>query len=360
MRILIVLLLLISLVYLLAWPAPIEPKAWSAPIFEGLAGAHAPNERLKKMETFSFAPHFGPEDITGDAEGNIYTVSKGGELLKIDAERNISILARLGGRPLGIEPTTDGSLVVANAGVGLQLVTASGKTAVLTRKVAGTPIFYADDVAVDDDGMVYFSDASTHFDPRKFNGTFAASQLDIMEHDPNGRLLSYNPETGETEILIDKLSFANGVAVDESGTFLLVAETGAYRIWKYWLKGPKRGQKEAIAENLPGFPDNINRGQDGRFWVGLVSARIPLVDKLSDKPFIRKMVSRLPASFRPDATSSSHLIAIDGDGKVLIDLQGTDIPMNSITGAYETDTDLFVSSLVGELIGRIDKSDLGL
>ena len=53
---------------------------------------------------------------------------------------------------------------------------------------------------------------------------------------------------------------ANGIVVEPGGESLLVAETGAYRIQRYWLKGDRAGQTEVFAENLPGFPDNIASG----------------------------------------------------------------------------------------------------
>lgn len=46
-----------------------------------------------------------------------------------------------------------------------------------------------------------------------------------------------------------------------------------YQIQKYHLKGPKAGTSELFMENLPGFPDNINLGEDGLFWIGLFLVR---------------------------------------------------------------------------------------
>ncbi len=39
-----------ALVYLLAWPVPVEPVAWKAPTSAGYAGAHARNERLARAQ----------------------------------------------------------------------------------------------------------------------------------------------------------------------------------------------------------------------------------------------------------------------------------------------------------------------
>ena len=106
------------------------------------------------------------------------------------------------------------------------------------------------------------------------------------------------------------LTFANGIAVDKNGEFVLVVETGSYRIHKYWLKGEKVGSSEVLIENLPGFPDNLNHGLNGTFWVGIVSKRSALLDKILDKPFLRKIVQRLPAAVRPKAQSYGLVDAV--------------------------------------------------
>jgi sugar lactone lactonase YvrE len=38
---------------------------------------------------------------------------------------------------------------------------------------------------------------------------------------------------------------------------VLVNETGAYRISRYWLTGPKAGTHDMFIDNLPGLPDNL-------------------------------------------------------------------------------------------------------
>jgi len=54
-----------------------------------------------------------------------------------------------------------------------------------------------------------------------------------------GRLMSYNPSTGFTQVLADNIWQANGVAVSQDETFVVVASTGSTRLYRYWLKGSK-------------------------------------------------------------------------------------------------------------------------
>jgi len=38
---------------------------------------------------------------------------------------------------------------------------------------------------------------------------------------------------------------------------------------------------KVLLDNLPGYPDNLMRGRDGRIWVGLFKPRNPAADSLS-------------------------------------------------------------------------------
>ena len=83
-----------------------------------------------------------------------------------------------------------------------------------------------------------------------------------------------------------------------------------------------------------------------------------MLDDLSGWPFLRKVVQRLPAAFRPKAVPSSHVIAIDGDGQILMNLQDTTLQFPALTGAYETSQSLYLTTLFGSQVGRLDKRDL--
>ena len=171
-------------------------------------------------------------------------------------------------------------------------------------------------------------------------------------------MFRYDPRTSETTLVLDGLNFANGVAVSDDQSFLLINETGTYRVLKYWLSGPDAGNTEVVIDNLPGFPDNVNNGLAGKFWIGLVAPRNSLLDNMSGKPWMRRLVQRLPAAIRPKAVPSSHVIAINGDGEVLMNLQDTSAQIPALTGVYESRDALWLSSLFGTNAGRLAKQDL--
>lgn len=343
--------------YFFTWPVPIDPVAWRASANPGYTGSFAPNELLKEIELLkNLGGNHGPEDIALDDQGRIYASTHEGRIVRLQPDgSNPENWADTGGRPLGIDFDNAGNLIVADAFRGLLSIAQDGTITELAVTADGIPILYADDVDVAEDGKIYFSDASTKFGARKYGGTYEASLLDIIEHGGHGRLLVFDKAIGKAKTLLDKLNFANGVAVSHDQTYVLVNETGDYRVIRYWLKGPKKGQAEPLIEKLPGFPDNLSTGLDGRFWVALVSPRNPLLDKLSDKPFIRKVIQRMPAFLRPRAIFYGHVISIDGNGRVVKNLQDTSggYPLN--TTVIETEDYLYIGSLIAPSIGRLSK-----
>ena len=348
----------ILLLYLLAWPVPVDPVAWEAPVDRGVLDPFGPDDRLKRARSIDLGEFSGPEDVARGRDGMIYAATKSGAILRINDRGEVEVFANVGGRPLGIEVDADGSLVVANAYHGLQRVTVDGAVTTLLDSVDGQPLVYADDVAIALDGTIYFSEATTKFGAEQYGGTYEASLLDILEHAGHGLVIAYEPDTGTARVILDGLNFANGVAISEDQQFLLIAETGTYRILKHWLQGPRAGTTEVLLDNLPGFPDNINNGLDGRFWIGIVAPRDAALDKLADKPFLRKMVQRLPAAFRPQAKPWSHVFAINADGEVLMNLRDPQTRFSSLTGVLETRTALYLTALFGDELGVLQKEDL--
>ncbi|HEX5789079.1 MAG TPA: SMP-30/gluconolactonase/LRE family protein [Woeseiaceae bacterium] len=345
-------------VYFLAWPVPVDPVAWSPPADEGLTGAYSPNEILALARGIDLGGHTGPEDVAIDGDGALYASVLEGAIVRIRRRGNPVVFAETGGRPLGIDALPDGAFVVANAVLGLQRVETDGRVSVLVDRTGDVPLRYTNGVAAAASGRIYLTEASTKFGAAEYGGTLEASLLDILEHGGHGRLLEHDPATGVTRLLLDRLNFANGVAVSENQQYLLLAETGSYRILRYWIAGPRRGASEVLLDNLPGFPDNVDNGLNGRYWIGLVAPRNRLLDRYAGRPFLRKLMQRLPPALRPEPGRSSHVIAIDGDGQVLMNLQDPDARFPLLTGTLELPDRLILTTLDGPVLPWIDKNDL--
>lgn len=343
--------------YLLLWPVPVDPVSWQAPVDEGYVDPFEPNDLLTAATGVDLGNYEGPEDATRGLDGRIYVTTSIGAIIRVQ-NRGVSELVQIGGRPLGIEVAGDGSLIVANAELGIQRITADGAVTTLVDTIDGAPLENANNLGIAPDGTIYFSQSSTKFTAAGFGGSYKASLLDILEHGGHGNVYSFDPANGEVVRVMTGLNYANGVAVSDDGSFLLVAETGHYRILKHWLSGDAQGTTEVLLDNLPGFPDNIKNGMNGRFWIGFAAPRNQLLDSLSDRPYVRKIVQRLPPEVRPQAEPFSHVIAINGDGQVLMNLHDPSARFPTLTGVLETRRYLYLTTLFGHSLPRIRKSDL--
>ncbi len=378
-RLLTVLLLAVAVLagYLLLWPVPVRPVAWAAPAAPGYVGPHAANTRLAGLASIALGSHSGPEHIVL-RNGWLYTAVESGAIVRLRPDGSESeVLVQTGGRPLGFDFDANGAMVIADpmAGLhgGLFRFTGSGsgaKLELLSNRVndkgANSPIRYADGVVVAKSGKVYFTDASQRFGAKDSGGTFNASVLDIVEHQATGRLLEYDPATKITRVVLADLSFPNGLALSDSEQHVFVAETGKYRIWKVAVTAADLSAKQPVAsasvllDNLPGYPDNLMRGQGGKIWVGLVKPRGAFIDNTAGKPWLRSLSMRLPKALWPVPPAYGHVFAFDESGKVLADLQDPSGAYPDTTAVTETDDRLYVQSLHAKTLGWMDKKKAGL
>jgi sugar lactone lactonase YvrE len=345
-------ILAVLALYLTLWPVSIEPVAWTPPEAPKLEGVYATNSRLAKVRWIK-AGGEGPEDVAVDAKGRLYTGIYGGRIVRISPDGSVEPFVATGGRPLGLDWDAAGNLIVADAHKGLLSVSPAGAIKTLVTGHDGVPFRVTDDVDVGPDGIYYFSDASSRFPVEQY-------VLDLLEHRPNGRLLAYDPRTGRTRLLLKDLYFANGVAVAPDASFVLVAETGAYAITRYWLKGAKAGTRETLIDNLPGFPDGVSTGSNGIYWVAIVSPRDPGVDSLLPSPFLRKVVVRLPDFMKPAPKRYGFVLGLDAGGRVVRNLQDpSPQSFSPITSVEESGGTLYLGTLSRTAVASLALSDTG-
>ena len=346
-------LLALGSLYLLFWPVPIKPVAWEAPPIPAYTGPYASNHRLAAFERVPIGEFHGPEAMAVDREGRLYAATEEGWIVRLDPDgTNPTPWVDTGGRPLGMAFDSGGTMYVADAVRGLVTVSPGGEVRVVASEADGVPIRIADDLDLADDGRVYLSDASTRFFPPRWD-IFTASHLEIMEHEGTGRLLEYDPASGRITTLARGLVFANGVAMSHDQRSVLVNETGSYRVLRVWRDGPRRGEVETLIDALPGFPDNITRGSDGRYWVALFGPRIALLDQLSGRPFVRKVIQRLPEAMSPKPIHYGHVIAVDDSGRVVADLQDPAGGFTGLTSVLEVPGWLYLGSVLEPTAARV-------
>ena len=347
----VLLTLSLALGVLLLAPAPIDPAAYSPATAPELVGPFAPNDALRSAELLAVGQVEGPEDIDVDDQGRIYAACEDGRIVRVtraaDGSEQLETFADTGGRPLGLDFDDAGRLWVADAHHGLLSIDPDGTVDTHATEIDDLPFGFTDDLDVASDGRVYFSDASWRFGVGEY-------LYDLLEARPYGRLLRYNPSTGETELLLDQLYFANGIALSQNEDFVLVNETYRYRIRRYWLSGPKAGTNDVFVDNLPGFPDGVSANGEGTFWVALFTVRNPLMDRLHPSPFAKGLVSKLPKALWPKPAPYGLVLALDEQGsavRTLHDPGGEQVLQ--ITSVEEVDGHLYLGNLTLDWVGRL-------
>ncbi|MCA1842335.1 MAG: SMP-30/gluconolactonase/LRE family protein [Actinobacteria bacterium] len=321
--------------------------------------AYAANTRLQDAEGIGVGQVEGPEDVILDGEGRLYSGDRRGWIMRFSGEgfSQREVFARIGGMPLGLAFDSSGNLVVCVGGMGLYGVSPSGEVSKLTDETNRTwwklrdnsRLRLADDLDITPDGKIYFSEATERFEAHDWI-------LDGLEGRPNGRLICYDPATGETKTVLRSLVFPNGVCSCHDGESLLIAQTWLCRVLRYWHSGSKKGTVEVFADNLPGYPDNINRASDGTYWLALTGMRSPAFDLAYRQPgFRRRMLKRIPRDeWLYPSMNYGCVLKLSEDGEVVESLWD---PCGrnhaNVTSMREYDGHLYIGGLENNRIGRI-------
>ena len=325
----------------------LEPQPWHPAAAPSSSGRVVPNDLLDHARRWRLPTGDGPEDVVVDAQGRVLTGGADGTIWRFDTVGRAQALANTGGRPLGIEILPDGRYLVCDSERGVLRVDDGGGVEVLADTAAGQRLLATNNAAVARDGTVYFTDSSARF-------PMAEHRRDLLEHSGTGRLLRLDPATGATDLVADGLYFANGVGLAADESFVLVVETGAYRIQQIVLTGPDAGAKRIFCDNLPGIPDNMaSQSAAGIFWVALYSPRMRLLDLIAPYPALRTVAANLPEALVPGPPRRGGVLGFDGAGALVHDLQGSRGSYAPITGVREADGWLYLGSLTADAIARV-------
>jgi sugar lactone lactonase YvrE len=313
--------LISAILFIPGLPPKIRYESYKITPAKKLEGKLAPNSVLDKAELAYDGKLVGPESIAIRGK-EIYT-GVGGKVIRIK-DGEIKTIAQFGpkhcdegnywevetcGRPLGMRFDNKGKLIVADAYLGIFRVDVdTGKFELLVNAdnpINGKEPLLIDDIDVADDDTIYFSDGSTVSELYNFVTEFLGTST--------GRLLKYTPVTNISEVLLDKLHFANGVQLSKNDEFVMVCETARSRVVRYYLKGPKAGKHDILIEGLPGLPDNIRPSKNG-YYVSLVVFRDDLHPSLGDifgpLPLIRKLILRLQGLLNLFVSSVEKLVPL--------------------------------------------------
>ena len=345
------------------WPVPIEPVAWHPEPDAGFTGRFASNERMSAMMVSPLNGETGPETIVVGPDGKLYTGVTGGKILRMTPDLSgIETIAETGGRVLGLAFDAQGTLLVADAQRGLLALTPEGTFRTLLDGGAGPEsLGFINSLVPARNGKIYLSVATTRFRPAVWGQDSVL--LDTLEHGHTGHVLEFDPTTGERRVVAHGFHFSNGVELSQDEQFVFVAETGGYRIWKIAVRADTVDVAQpspdatVLLDNLPGYPDNLTRGLNGKVWFGMPQPRSAGMDALAPHPELRAMLLRLPKLLWPSSMPRGHVAAFAEDGTIVVSLQdpsGT-LP-GGATGATETPGRLYVQSQLAPGLAYLDET----
>jgi ribose transport system permease protein len=307
----------------------------------------------------------GAEDCAIDDQGNMYCGDRRGWIWRFAGpdQQKGEIFARTGGLPLGHAWDREGRLLVCVGGIGVYRIHADGSAEIAAKQVKrswglhdDSAIRFADDLDVASDGSLYVSDFSTRTNTAEY-------MKELVEYRPNGRIIRVDAD-GSTEVAVSNYVFPNGMCTAHDGQSVLIASTGLFRIDRLWISGPKQGTLDPLLENLPGYPDNINRASDGNYWMSFVAMRTPVADLLMKYPAIRhRMTRELPIDdWIVPQLNVSCVMKFNESGEVLKVLwDGTLERYPMVTSINEHAGYLYLCGVHNNRVGRLklDAEDLG-
>jgi sugar lactone lactonase YvrE len=293
-------------------------------------------------------PGEGPEDVVVGPDGVIYTGLLDGRILSVAPEDGAAReVANTGGRPLGLEATPDGRLLICDSPKGLmELDLKSGALKTLVSHDGAERLIFCSNVVAAPGGELFFTVSSMRYAVPDW-------KKDIVENVPTGRVYRRAADGALTRMM-DGLRFANGLVRARDGKSLIVAETAGRRLLRLWLAGERAGTSEVIAE-LPGFPDNLGAGDDGLVWVALASEPNPALERLHKLPLLlRRLAARLPESVLPKPSRVAWIAAYDGRGACVRDYKWTDGGYAMVTGVCRAGRRMWCAGLQERALMRFD------
>uniref|UniRef100_A0A914PHH5 Strictosidine synthase conserved region domain-containing protein n=1 Tax=Panagrolaimus davidi TaxID=227884 RepID=A0A914PHH5_9BILA len=340
------------------------------PEMPALTGALSPNKHLQNAKILFKNEIHGPESFVW-LNGALYSTVENG-FIKIINDKIVKKI-QIGksgclecGRPLGMRHYKDETFIVADCYNGILTVDfKTGKIETLLPGgtiVDGIKLNFADDLDFIDKDTIIFSDASTTWDLTRFSNA-------MLELKGDGRVLKFNLKTKEISTLLTNLQFANGIQIHSDKQSVLICETGAARIVRYFFDGPKKGTHEYFVTNLPGLPDNIRASSKGTtYYIAFAIPRVPnhwsFIDSLAPYPFIRKLILQIiPESlgftfYRATMANYGLFVEADTNGKIIKSWHDPTGFTKMISQVIDADDAIYVGSYAHEHLAKIYKNQL--
>lgn len=347
---------LATLVFALALAtAPISSEPFDAAALVPLANDPSSDSWSRTCVLFGAGDIPGAEELEVDAQGRVYAGTQDGRIVRITPDGNaarIETVARPGGRPQGLTLDRSGHLLVSDG------YNVPGSRVSPDGTIERLPWLDGGDSAVAADGTVYFPSVPSWRRTGHVNTDFA---LLMLEERPAAQLRAWHPDSGKVDVLVDGLLIPDGVKLSANEDFVAVNEVSAFRITRYWLRGPKAGTTDRLIENLPGIPDGLATDGSGVFYVSIPLLRTQLLDAINRRPTLKNHLAKLilwtgPRLLGDGPTHQTGLgvvLAVDESGRVTKRyLDPTGVVGAGITTAVPHGDSLWIGSLTGYGVAR--------
>jgi sugar lactone lactonase YvrE len=335
--------------------APISSEQFDAGALVPIANDPISDSWSRTCVLFGAGDIQGAEELEVDAQGRIYAGTQDGRIVRLTPDGNaaqIETVARPGGRPNGLTFDRMGRLLVSDGyHVPASRISPDGT-------IEPLPWLEGGDSAVAADGTVYFPSLGSWRRTGHVNTDFG---LLMLAERPTGQLRAWHPDSGKVDVLVDGLLIPDGVKLSANEAFVAVNEFSAFRITRYWLRGPKAGTTDRLIENLPGTPDGLASDGSGVFYVSIPMLRSQVLDAINRRPALKNQLAKLLVWTGPrllgdgptHQTGLGVVLAIDESGQVTKRyLDPTGVVGTGITTAVPHGNSLWIGSLTGFGVAR--------
>tara|TARA_R110002124_G_scaffold85377_1_gene221558 strand:+ start:366 stop:1493 length:1128 start_codon:yes stop_codon:yes gene_type:complete len=353
------------LILWLMWPSPIDPVRWDEPPAPGLSGPSAPDDDLAAATLYRVGEPGTAHSIAVSTDGMVYFGTVDGDIMRLRAAIagdgiHPEHLAHITDEPVfGMAWIDESTLAIATAGNLHSLNLTSLEVRTLSTGSTSHAFGRLTNLAVAENGIIYLTDSSTRWDHGSRRPGY---YYDMLENRPNGLVYAWDPRSREAVPIRDRLYYPNGIAIASDGQSLFVSESFRYMIQRIWIGGPRRGEIEVFAKNLPGMPAGLAMDDDGNLVVAMATRRSRLLATAHRNPLLTQILIKLPQWLRPtDSRPRGFVLRLrESDGQIRDAFHDPDSALNYLSSVTVGPGGvLWLGSAFGGIIGRFDPADLG-
>ena len=270
-------------------------------------------------------PGEGPEDVVAGPDGVIYTGLKDGRVLAIaQDDGSVREVAGTGGRPLGLEATADGRLLICDSPNGLlELDLRTGALKTLVTHDGAERLIFCSNVVAAPDGEIFFTVSSMRY-------AVSDWKKDIVENVPTGRVY----RRAANGALTSSRTVCASPTASRSPATEKPDRRRDCRTWSHSsgaggrTGGRKRGDRGA--SRLSRQPRRRRRRPRlGRPRLGAN----PALERLHKLPLpLRRPAARLPEFMQPKPSRIAWVAAYDEQGQRVRDFKWRDGGYAMVTG----------------------------